>query len=534
MENEKKYLIVGLGNAEQQYAGTRHNYGFEVANAVANEFKTTFKSDRLAYVARASFKGRELVIIMPTTYMNLSGKAVKYWLAEENVAVDHCLVIYDDIDLPLGIFKMKPKGGGGTHNGIGNIIDASDKLADHNGDVSGARAVLVGRGCCESHIGVLLKVGECDGRLVGSLPAVAPCEGGVVVVTDAGKRSALSGQEVENTGDANREVFIDSEVEDEVTVATSNSVANLESVNFALVVGVLAEYESATRGGVNRGVNGLVDYHVDVQSVLNTLTVRGDEGETIGVDCLIGTDNIATATEGDIATTLDSGVRHGALCRCSDMDGDIEDRVTLAGGSVGNRIFEVGIGGVGGAVPSDTLADGGVNVSTNTILVDGEVKRMELGTDARLSVSLNGIYKNGVGCEGVATPCESLADDSVERGATRILEGEGERDNAVATEAVGEGMLIGAVGGVGLASPFIFAASGDADIVVGVVVYFEVKNIEGVVAHQEGNGISGVCDTINPSEALASDLGLDFVIGCGFCLGAGNHGEHESHYGQNK
>ena len=127
MENEKKYLIVGLGNAEQQYAGTRHNYGFEVANAVAKTFKAEFKSDRLAYVARASFKGRELVIIMPTTYMNLSGKAVKYWLAEENVAVDHCLVIYDDIDLPLGIFKLKPKGGGGTHNGIGDIIETLER-----------------------------------------------------------------------------------------------------------------------------------------------------------------------------------------------------------------------------------------------------------------------------------------------------------------------------------------------------------------------------------------------------------------------
>ena len=127
MENEKRYLIVGLGNAEQQYAGTRHNYGFEVANAVAKAFKVEFKSDRLAYVARASFKGRELVIIMPTTYMNLSGKAVKHWLAAENVAVDHCLVIYDDIDLPLGIFKLKPKGGGGTHNGIGNIIETLER-----------------------------------------------------------------------------------------------------------------------------------------------------------------------------------------------------------------------------------------------------------------------------------------------------------------------------------------------------------------------------------------------------------------------
>lgn len=126
MENEKRYLIVGLGNAEQQYAGTRHNYGFEVANAVAKAFNVNFTVDRLAYVARANFKGRELVIIMPTTYMNLSGKAVKYWLTEENVSVDHCLVIYDDIDLPLGIFKLKPKGGGGTHNGIGNIIETLD------------------------------------------------------------------------------------------------------------------------------------------------------------------------------------------------------------------------------------------------------------------------------------------------------------------------------------------------------------------------------------------------------------------------
>ena len=127
MENEKRYLIVGLGNAEQQYAGTRHNYGFEVANAVAKAFNVNFTVDRLAYVARANFKGRVLVIIMPTTYMNLSGKAVKYWLTEENVSVDHCLVIYDDIDLPLGIFKLKPKGGGGTHNGIGNIIETLDR-----------------------------------------------------------------------------------------------------------------------------------------------------------------------------------------------------------------------------------------------------------------------------------------------------------------------------------------------------------------------------------------------------------------------
>ncbi|MCR4681444.1 MAG: aminoacyl-tRNA hydrolase [Bacteroidales bacterium] len=121
--NDKKYLIVGLGNAEQQYAGTRHNYGFEVVNALAKKLGAEFKSDRLAYVARAMYKGRTLVMLMPTTYMNLSGKAVKHWLNAEEVAPDHCLVVCDDLDLPVGAFKIKPKGGGGSHNGLNNIIE---------------------------------------------------------------------------------------------------------------------------------------------------------------------------------------------------------------------------------------------------------------------------------------------------------------------------------------------------------------------------------------------------------------------------
>lgn len=122
--NDKKYLIVGLGNAEQQYAGTRHNYGFEVVNAVAKSIGAEFKSDRHAYVARANYKGRTLVLVMPTTYMNLSGKAVKYWLQAEEIEPDHSMVICDDIDLPIGSFKIKPKGGGGSHNGLLNIIDS--------------------------------------------------------------------------------------------------------------------------------------------------------------------------------------------------------------------------------------------------------------------------------------------------------------------------------------------------------------------------------------------------------------------------
>ena len=121
--NDKKYLIVGLGNAEQQYAGTRHNYGFEVVSAVARSLDATFKVDRLAYVARATHKGRTLVLVMPTTYMNLSGKAVKYWLNAEEIEPDHCLVVCDDLDLPVGSFKIKPKGGGGSHNGLNNIIE---------------------------------------------------------------------------------------------------------------------------------------------------------------------------------------------------------------------------------------------------------------------------------------------------------------------------------------------------------------------------------------------------------------------------
>ncbi|MEG1555575.1 MAG: aminoacyl-tRNA hydrolase [Bacteroidales bacterium] len=123
METDKKFLIVGLGNAEDQYSGTRHNIGFEIVSAIAKDLGVTFTQDRYAYVARAKFKGRTIVLLMPTTYMNLSGKAVRYWLDMEKVAVDNLLIISDDIDLPLGVLKMKPKGGGGSHNGLNHIIE---------------------------------------------------------------------------------------------------------------------------------------------------------------------------------------------------------------------------------------------------------------------------------------------------------------------------------------------------------------------------------------------------------------------------
>jgi PTH1 family peptidyl-tRNA hydrolase len=119
----KKYLIVGLGNAEQKYTGTRHNIGFEVVSALAKKLETTFTSDRYAYRAEAKYKGRTLVMIMPTTFMNASGNAVRYWVEKEDVDAQNLLVISDDIDLPVGTLRMRPKGGGGSHNGMNHIIE---------------------------------------------------------------------------------------------------------------------------------------------------------------------------------------------------------------------------------------------------------------------------------------------------------------------------------------------------------------------------------------------------------------------------
>ena len=123
MENSRKYIIFGLGNAENQYAGTRHNIGFEVVNALAQKLSATFRTDRHAYIAEGKYKGRTLILAMPTTYMNLSGKAVRYWMEHENVPAENILVICDDIDLQPGWLRMRAKGSGGTHNGLNHIIE---------------------------------------------------------------------------------------------------------------------------------------------------------------------------------------------------------------------------------------------------------------------------------------------------------------------------------------------------------------------------------------------------------------------------
>lgn len=116
-----KFLIVGLGNIGDEYKDTRHNIGFMILDAIAkkNEFK--FRTDRLADIAEYKFKGKTLILVKPSTYMNLSGKAVNYWLQAEKISKENLLVITDDIALPLGALRMKGKGSDGGHNGLKNI-----------------------------------------------------------------------------------------------------------------------------------------------------------------------------------------------------------------------------------------------------------------------------------------------------------------------------------------------------------------------------------------------------------------------------
>jgi len=115
------YLITGLGNMGPDYEGTRHNIGFDVVDYLAKKQGVAFKDSQQAFIADFKFKGRTVYLIKPTTYMNLSGKAIRYWLTKLKIPVDRSLVVLDDINLDLGIIKMKPKGSDGGHNGLRNI-----------------------------------------------------------------------------------------------------------------------------------------------------------------------------------------------------------------------------------------------------------------------------------------------------------------------------------------------------------------------------------------------------------------------------
>jgi len=115
------YLVVGLGNIGAEYANTRHNMGFMILDAWAQASNVLFKTDRYGDVAEVSFKGRWFVLLKPSTYMNLSGKAVRYWMQTLNLPLENLVVISDDINLPFGTVRMRPNGSSGGHNGLENI-----------------------------------------------------------------------------------------------------------------------------------------------------------------------------------------------------------------------------------------------------------------------------------------------------------------------------------------------------------------------------------------------------------------------------
>ena len=119
-----KFLIVGLGNIGNEYAHTRHNIGFDVVNAFVLKNNAGFRSDRLAYVADINWKGKNFVCICPSTFMNLSGKAVKYWMDKEKIEMEKMLIIVDDVALPLSKLRLKPGGSDGGHNGLRSVHES--------------------------------------------------------------------------------------------------------------------------------------------------------------------------------------------------------------------------------------------------------------------------------------------------------------------------------------------------------------------------------------------------------------------------
>ncbi|OFX84341.1 MAG: aminoacyl-tRNA hydrolase [Bacteroidetes bacterium GWF2_33_16] len=116
-----KYLIVGLGNIGDEYVNTRHNVGFQILDAFAKASNISFQDNRLAFRAEYKLKGRTFILIKPTTYMNLSGRSVNYWLQKEKIPVEKLLVLVDDIAIPFGTMRLRPKGGDAGHNGLANI-----------------------------------------------------------------------------------------------------------------------------------------------------------------------------------------------------------------------------------------------------------------------------------------------------------------------------------------------------------------------------------------------------------------------------
>src|SRR5258705_12738949 len=116
-----KFLVVGLGNVGNEYAHTRHNIGFDIVNAFVVKHKGSFRADRLVYIADIKWKGKTFVCICPSTFMNLSGKAVKYWMDKEKITLENMLVVVDDLALPLHKLRLRPGGSDAGHNGLKSL-----------------------------------------------------------------------------------------------------------------------------------------------------------------------------------------------------------------------------------------------------------------------------------------------------------------------------------------------------------------------------------------------------------------------------
>lgn len=130
-DSMKKYLIAGLGNIGAEYVNTRHNIGFKILDRIAKQENLDFVTAKLGAVAEYKLKGRTLFLLKPNTYMNLSGKAVKYWLEKEKIPTENLLVVTDDLNLPFGTIRIKSKGSDGGHNGLKSIQQLLN-TADYN------------------------------------------------------------------------------------------------------------------------------------------------------------------------------------------------------------------------------------------------------------------------------------------------------------------------------------------------------------------------------------------------------------------
>lgn len=117
----KKFLIVGLGNIGETYINTRHNIGFKIVNALVKEHEASFSTEKLGDLAKLKIKGKTVFVLKPNTFMNLSGKAVIYWMKQENIQVENLLIITDDLNIDFGKLRIKPKGSSGGHNGLKDI-----------------------------------------------------------------------------------------------------------------------------------------------------------------------------------------------------------------------------------------------------------------------------------------------------------------------------------------------------------------------------------------------------------------------------